>query len=381
MKRLISIFTLLAILVGLAVPAHAAEAGDQEGTGKIIPKKERRVFLWDVTISMIGATQQPGYPKGTKRSKPSFDYTRSNYSSYNKDKDIFDQTRQKLINLINAIQTESTEIIVLPFRNGIVGEFKADATAAGKSYLKNCIMDWDDLQEGGTHTGTSLQKAIGYFTPDRRNHVILLTDGDPSGGEGTKLLSILNNWNGEKTQEGTGNRLTYVMLTQEAANQAIEEIAKGNPSIDVVGPDQPIDEHTSLSLGQSTSIHVRDFYDGKVATNGKGTFELSYKIDGPALPNGYKLHFTVEENEFVQVDTDAAFSGNSFVVPFSLLKSLEDNIQDLPHDSNLTLTLTFNQIDGFKNVSVVDSHNANLELVLKAEPRVKISFRPLMTTE
>ena len=378
MKRNLFSLFLLCFLVGIAMPfrAEASMTGQSE-SGKIIPKKERRIFLWDVTISMVGATEHTGegIVKGTKRSNPDFNYAQSNYPNYNASKDIFDKTRQTLINLIDGIRTESTEIIVLPFRNKIVGPYKSDATAKGKANLKKYIMEWNDLQVGGTYTGSCLQEALSYFTPDRRNHVILLTDGEPSlDVEGAKLLRILDNWNGDKETEGIGDRLTYVMLTDEAVNKKIQNIADENDAITVILPGESIEEMCSLSVGHNTSIHVRDFFDGTVASNGKGTFELPFTFEGPAIPKEYKLHLSIEDNDFVDVETDVKVIGNKFVIPFTLKKTLAENISELPHDSNLTLVLTMKEDSVFKNVNIVDGREAMVELVLKAEPRVKISW-------
>ena len=377
MKRNLFSLFLLCFLVGIAMPfrAEASMTGQSE-SGKIIPKKERRIFLWDVTVSMVGATAHTGdgIVPGSKRSKPDYNYAQSQFPNYNASKDIFDKTRQTLINLIDGIRAESTEVIVLPFRDGIVGECKYDATASGKANLKKYIMEWNDLKSGGTHTGSSLQKALSYFTPDRRNHVILLTDGEPSDGEGTKLLRILDNWNGDKTTEGIGDRLTYVMLTDEAVNQEIQQRANENEGITVILPDENLEEMCSLSVGHNTSIHVRDFFDGTVASNGKGTFELPFTVEGPVIPEDYKLHFSIEDNDFVDVEADVKPFGNKFVIPFTLKKTLEENISELPHDSNLTLVLTMKEDSVFKNVYIVDGHEAMVELVLKSEPRVKISW-------
>lgn len=381
MKRNLFSLFLLCFLVGIAMPFRAeASMTDQSESGKIIPKKERRIFLWDVTISMVGATkEQPkegnGIVKGTKRSNPDFNYAQSNCPNYNASKDIFDKTRQTLINLIDGIRTESTEVIVLPFRDKIVGGgYKSDATADGKAKLKKFIMELGKLEEGGTFTGSCLQEALSYFTPDRRNHVILLTDGEPSDGEGPKLLRILDNWNGDKETKGIGDRLTYVMLTDEAFNEDIKNRADSNRNITVILPGESIEEMCSLSIGHNTSIHVRDFFDGTVALNGKGTFELPFTFEGPAIPKDYKLHLSIEDNDFVDVETDVKVIGNKFVIPFTLKKTLAENISELPHDSNLTLVLTMKEDSVFKNVNIVDGHEATVELVLKAEPRVKISW-------
>ena len=372
MKKLLLCLSTILILWPARIPVLAQEQVND------FAKKERRIFLWDVTISMVGATQNSACVKGTKRSKPSFDYANSGFPYYNKDKDIFDTTRETLLKLIDDIKTESTEIIVLPFRNDIVGEFKAFATAEGKDQLRKQIMGWDDLQVGGTFTGTCLEKAIRLFTEDKKNQVVLLTDGEPSGNEGTILLNILKAWKGGQ-QTRIKNRLVYVMLTQEAEgelSQVIKDIADNSDGqISVITPKESIAETVYIILGNKTSLHVRDFAsDGISSKDGSGTIGLSYTTEGPAIPRGYSVHVTVEENDFVIIDADVSPENGKFTIPFRLKKNLDENLASLPLDSNLTLVMNFENNKDFPNVRIVDGYTAGLELVLRPEPRVSISW-------
>lgn len=373
MKRILVFFNALLMLVLACIPAPAQQSD--------FAKKERRIFLWDVTISMVGATQHSENPLGTKRTKPSFDYTNPNvagvYKYYNKEKDIFDKTRETLIQQIENIKNESTEIIVLPFRNEVVGEFTAQATAEGKAKLRSQIMGWDDLRLGGTYTGSCLKKAIEKATDDRKNQIILLTDGEPSNNEGIILLDVLKSWRGRQEAQNLG-RLVYVMLTEEAdgdMGQKIKELAEeSDGKLLVITPDEDIAESVYIKLGDKTSIHVRDFFDNTVSSNGRGSVYLSYQSEGPEIPGGYTTHVTVEENEFVEIDAQVSPENGSLIIPFRLKKSLEENLASLPHDYNLPLVLTFEDNKNFSNVRITEGFTAGLELVLQAEPRVTISW-------
>jgi len=375
MKKL---FSFLTVLLFMLTFTHGYAQGPQPQND--FAKKERRIFLWDVTISMVGATQNAQYPKGTKRSKPSFDYTKSNFPNYNKEKDIFDSTRETLLKLIDDIKTESTEIIVIPFRNDIVCSFEALATAEGKAKLRKDIMDWDDLKEGGTYTGTCLRKTIDkYFSEDRKNQIVLLTDGEPDSkrGEDDILLDILRNWKGKQETKSKGNRLIYVMLTNEAdgtIGTKIRDIVDDNPDqLSIITPDEDISESVYITLGDKTSLHVRDFFDGTVSRDGRGNVSLAYVSEGPAIPSGYTIHTTTEENDFVEVDAMVMPENGKISIPFRLKKSLQEYLDTLPQDYNLTLVLNFEDNKNFSNVKVIGS-SADMEMVLKAEPRVSISW-------
>ena len=208
MKRHFLYFAACLTVFSLCCPFSAMAADHEEDSGlEESFKKERRIFLWDVTISMVGATRDGANPEGQKRRNPDFEYSRSGFPYYNQSKDIFDRTREDLLKMIMQIQSESTEVIVLPFRNEIVGEFRANATEAWKRQLRDQIMGWNDLMPGGTFTATCLRRAVGFFTPDRVNRLILLTDGEPSGNEGDQLLSLIRNWDGNMETRGEGNYL------------------------------------------------------------------------------------------------------------------------------------------------------------------------------
>lgn len=377
MKRiLLSVAALLLCgTASLRLSATSVQVQQDDELGETF-KKERRIFLWDVTISMVGATQNSSCPQAQKRSKPDYAYNQG-YSNYNKDKDIFDTTREKLIKMIYEIPNESTEIIVLPFRNGIVGEFKANATASGKDQLKAQIMGWNDLQAGGTFTATCLKDAVNdYFTKDRINRLFLLTDGEPSGNEGAQLLDYLNNWKGIKETKGSNSYLVYVMLTDEAYNEEIDSIGKASGGDIVVVTD--FEEPVWLSIGHSASVYVRNYFDGKVSRDGKGTFEVPYTyVTGVSIPDNSVFHFSVEENDFLSVDPSVPVRpvDGKFTVSFILKKSLEENLAELPQDHNFVVRIVCDKDPGSnENITITGSNAVDISLVLKSEPRVSISW-------
>lgn len=161
MKKIL-LMAVAALFVGQSGAMATAVPAPQDEEHVEAFKKERRIYLWDVTISMVGATKDATCPKASKRTAPDYAYNQG-FPNYNSQKDIFNDTRAKLIKMIYETQVESTEIIVLPFRNGIVGEIKGDASVEGKAKLKKAIMEWNDLQAGGTFTATCLKEAVNKF--------------------------------------------------------------------------------------------------------------------------------------------------------------------------------------------------------------------------
>lgn len=391
MKRHFLYFAACLTVFSLCCPfsAMAADYGEDSGEDSFGGensgleesfKKERRIFLWDVTISMVGATRDGANPEGQKRRNPDFEYSRSGFPYYNQSKDIFDRTREDLLKMIMQIQSESTEVIVLPFRNEIVGEFRANATEAGKRQLRDQIMGWNDLMPGGTFTATCLRRAVGFFTPDRVNRLILLTDGEPSGNEGDQLLSFIRNWDGNKETRGEGNYLVYVMLTDEAngnIGERIIEESERNDDISVITPDTPISEHSFVSIARNASIHVRDYFDGKSAKNGRGVLEVSYShVDGPEIDEDAVFHFSVEDNDYVSVDSTLAVrpSDGKLLVPFTLKKSFDENLSELPHDHNMMIEMTCSKDPACRNLDIAGKKTVFVSLVIKPEPRLEIRW-------
>ena len=376
MKKFLILTAALMFLGGYAWNASAASAPSPEEEQEETFKKERRIFLWDVTISMVGATQNSSCPKASKRTNPDYAYNEG-YPNYNAEKDIFNETRDKLIKMIYQIQNESTEIIVLPFRNGIVGEFRANATAAGKEQLKNQIMGWNNLHAGGTFTATCLKDAVNkYFTKDKINRLFLLTDGEPSGNEGSQLLSYIKNWRGIKETKGSSSYLVYIMLTDEAYNEDILEVGENsNGDITVT---TSFDEPVWLSISHNASIHVRDFLDGKISNNGKGSFDVPYTyITGNQIPENSVFHFAVEENDYIAIDPTVPVrpANGKFSVPFSLKQDLAYCLANLSQDYNLVLTAECTKDPSSnKNIVITGSNVIEVALVIKSEPRVTISW-------
>jgi len=376
MKKLILV-AMAAIFMGLpSVTTLAAPAPQGEEQEEAF-KKERRIFLWDVTISMVGATRDASCPTAAKRTAPDYAYNEG-FPNYNSKKDIFDNTREKLIKMIYETPVESTEIIVLPFRNGIVGEFKANASAAGKDQLRNDIMNWNDLKSGGTFTATCLKDAVNkYFTKDRINRIFLLTDGEPSNDESDKLLSYLRNWKGIKETKGNSSYLVYVMLTDEAYNEDLVNIGKASDG-DIIVTEE-FENPVWLSISKTVSLHVRDFFDGKVASDGRGSIDVPYSfVAGAEIPEKSVFHCVLEENEYIKIDSTTPIrpSEGKFSIPFQFTQAFDAYLESLPQDYNFTITAKIvKDAAANKNVDITGGSIVEIGLIVKPEPRVKISWK------
>lgn len=191
------------------------QASAQENT----TKKERRIYLWDVTISMVGATDNPSFPKANPSAgvgNPIYSYDEGK-PNYKEKEDIFDPTREALINSIKAIEDEDCQIVVLPYDREIRTVFEVStASIKDKETIIQQVESWSKLRSAGTFTGKCLREVIdNYFKKDRLNRVILLTDGNCSTDADEKvLLDIVREWDQSNVHSKyVDNRLVYVMLT------------------------------------------------------------------------------------------------------------------------------------------------------------------------
>lgn len=187
----------------------------QENTAK----KERRIYLWDVTISMVGATANSSFPKANPSAgvgNPIYSYN-EDIEYYKEKEDIFNPTREALINSIKAIEDEDCQIVVLPYDREIRTVFEVpSATDQNKEAIIKQIETWSALRSAGTYTGKCLAETIDkHFKSGRLNRVILLTDGNCSTGDDEKvLLDIVREWDQSNVHSKyVDNRLVYVMLT------------------------------------------------------------------------------------------------------------------------------------------------------------------------
>ena len=362
---------------------------------------ERRVFLWDVTVSMVGASQKsftdapgrqaPTSTKGMSRKKPYFNY--NGYPWYRKNEDIFDDTRARLIKLINDIQTESTEIIVLPFRNGLTGECcQVLASERGKADVIQWVNNWDNLKSGATWTYTSVKDAISrYFSKDRRNKLILLTDGEPSSAEERENLKrFLSEWTSQpsvtrgKEIETQGNAIIYVMLNEEAyrIKEELDDYVKnsGGGVLKIFEPDEKIDECAEVSFLSNASLYIREYYQ-KSGSDGNGKIRVAYSLKTRVpLPQGAEFSFSLEPNPWVTIDSSLKIQAEDGVlyIPFVLnFQSINEFRENFPGEE---ASVVLNCIGQSDNIMVTDP-SINLSLICRSEPRATITWKTIKPEE
>lgn len=177
-------------------------------------KNERRIYLWDVSLSMKGrAKQADGKPTPN----------------------IYDDVVKALCESVNNLLNENTEIIVLPFYNGIDESGKTGplkATKEGKSKITDKIRNYSNNKVDYTNICGAVTDVMNhYLDSDKRNIVFLFTDGQQEIPWNKPLPDVLREWNFKASAD---DYFLYVMLTQDAKNAEIVEVFDSIPNGDVI---------------------------------------------------------------------------------------------------------------------------------------------------
>lgn len=163
--------------------------------------KERYTYLWDVTISMVGAGDN--------------------------NPDIYDEVRDLIIKDMRSIpDNPDTEIYIVAFRGNLEGKgykvWKGVAKDYSKDELAKAMMDFTTSREknvaknpdsGNTNTYTALKYAVdNIFTKDRVDYAKIMTDG---GCDQKKSFhELLDDWCSVK--ERLNVYAYYITLTPKA---------------------------------------------------------------------------------------------------------------------------------------------------------------------
>ena len=242
-------------------------------------KDVRQTYLWDVTLSMKGKVA--GAPN------------------------IWEKVKQAIIDDINQISDDRTEIVVIPFQHRALEEWRQPATAAGKDALIAKIKAYDIplFDFGGKKTTmTCLYEPLQYvadkvLTPDKVDILKLMTDGIPDEHQ-AEYENLLRDWcRIAKEKDAFG---FYIMLTSQAvAGKTVLE--KIDPcrfdAIDVAELDGTNIGLLMLTPQQSIAFNVREDYGKDV------TIKFAHNGNGELQP-GYKVHVYSVTNSYVQIDQE-----------------------------------------------------------------------------
>lgn len=310
-------------------------------------KSERRIYLWDVTLSMKG-----------------FKGNTSN---------IYNDVVSFLEKEINSITDESTEIIVLPFTVEILDRKEVKATIQGKSELIKWIKSFNNEEETYTNICVPfIEVKEKYIQKDKRNILFLLTDGahNDKNSKYTKadLLRLLEEWC-DFSRNNDAYAL-YVMLTKEAVDEEIIEVCKKCERLGVT------EGHgfnvLDLQPSELIKFNIKDD-EGKPAQ-----ITVTCKKDVP-LPENIIVKVTAEENQFIEIEQSVEIKNGKIAFdvkykqPYSTLKTLFEENEKLPIHLELINSDEIKQSTG--NLVLLTQNDIELELINKPEKTLRIHVK------
>jgi hypothetical protein len=170
-------------------------------------KKEKRIYLLDITKSMFGLAGTPN---------------------------IFDEVRNALYEGIENIDNPETLITIIPFQGTDTNTQKWTFTLNDGAFkdIKKIINSYTIVTVPGHNTDiySALKKGQDVIDPNRLNYIYLLTDGgqSPKGPsvkfDNKDLINLLNEWC--VWAKGKDSNLFYVLLTDAAKNENVYGIVE-----------------------------------------------------------------------------------------------------------------------------------------------------------
>jgi len=229
-------------------------------------KSQRRIYLWDVTLSMKG--------------------------SMGKTPDIYNDVVNFLKRELNSLTDENIEIVVLPFQEGILETWKAKADVAGKKYIIEKIESYSNNKVTNTDIVASVRAVQNQvINDDKHNMVFLLTDGKQTGGN-QALLALIKNW--EEYAKIKDVYALYVMLTPQAVDKELVDAINETGRIEVVQEPGKIDW---IDLQPASLIR----YNIKDDAGKPAMIPITYKKN-MALPQGIKVQVTSANDSIIAIN-------------------------------------------------------------------------------
>ena len=330
-------------------------------------KKDRFIYLWDVTHSMQGKGFQD--PKTGK------------WNAYRKEADIYDQVVDEIVRDINSITDETSEIVVIPFQSSAPGSYRGDKTpwiyktASGPNKqelidkIRSSKKDWLTYR----HENTDVVPALSYvinsvISEDRIDYLKILTDGKMADLDG--LRKLMNQWC-EIARKKNDMHAFYVTLNDEAAEsiRTIINDAKNQDCDFVIIPPGPNPlEFYQVIPYPTIAVNAND----QLASESQSVV-AQMQVKGPGkLPESFKVKFESDDNPFITVNATCAVKDNAFNIPLQFKMDLDGVKRKFHNEMKYPINVHLTVVDG-ENVFLMEDV-ITLYLTVKKEKRMTISW-------
>lgn len=304
----------------------------------------RRIYLWDVTLSMKGYGGKP---------------------------DIYDDVVKYLERSINEIQDESTEVYILPFQEDVLDTWSANCSVEGKKSLIEKVKGYKNDKVTNTNITRPIQYVKEHIISDAKRSstfFCILTDGAQSNNfGGVKALSDeLCRWPGFAVEHKA--HLMYVMLTNEAELIIPQD---NNGTITPIGPNESLWDQISIKCKEQVSINLKDDKTISVPISNESSIPV---------PPGIKVKYMFQQDSLVNLISgeseiiDGVIScAAAFDSPYDSLKAI------LPEEYLVPLQfqiINSEEVKQSKKLNVVFSQSTTVVRILnKPEKTLKISLK------
>lgn len=327
-KRLLLIF----VSILLSAPLVLAQ--------KNIPDKERYIFLWDVSGSLLPNKVEMDWGNN----KPL--KTNSNGNG------LWNKLKESLVNSIDCIDVnEQSEIIVIPFYAQPLDEFRENANKEGKEKIKNRIKNFkypDDVEQR-----TDLLEALKRFEEivkddclDYINYMYFYTDGahetviNKPEFDYKKVIDRINKFNKEATAPGR-----YIYRFYYLASSAADPDGKIREQESDTNKFWVVDSLVDVKhIGLKTTTIIYNVCDNP-NENIKRDVEkiINFRKDYGSYKG--KIVFTPQENDYYDVNCKISNDASSLVIEVIPKKGVDS----LPKEKEIIVNAKLEKDERDKN--------------------------------
>lgn len=281
------------------------------------PNSERRVYYLDITHSMIDPN------------------------------DIWDDVRENLTKAINAVEDETTELVVVCFtdENHQLKTCTAMANEKGKKKLTDFVKNLKTVTNCHTNQSVCFRDFYNRATK-KRNYMFLMTDGACHSGFVNSFESEVKKWNGKYADKSTYG--FYVKLCKEATSPV----------------DAVIEKQKNMWIVESADININIIRIDNAVLNIRNDKDLRMPIIGKC--SGVDFDVTLDDKDY-ELD-DYSLKNGQLVVE---VKPLKDT-SVLPAEKTVKLQIKATSIPKF---SYFVSPLVNVRILNKKENALKVSIR------
>ena len=310
--------------------------------------KERRVYLWDVTLSM----------KGYQDKTP----------------DIWDKVVNSIVVNIENIIDQNTEIIVLPYQERILERWTYKATPEGKRELISKIKNYTNNTVTNTNNYVPFKFAINNYLDggaNTRTLIIHLTDGlhNVQNPPVEKFYELINNWCSIALDKNA--YAFYVTLTEFAQDKNLSQIIKNTCRIIEIPYAGSINFTELIPQTEVIKYNIKDDKDKEL--------KLRFITNiSSTIPDDLEIVVETESDKYISVKQHSVFNNSEISFKLNMNKSIQEMVKELPKNYNHAVTLKLRLTDKSKNkypLVLLLENTVRLELINKLEKTLKITIK------